>query len=54
MELFFSALAFAGLIAAQFLAVVFVAHEHRKARSSDARVPCDDNPRTRNIWLFSE
>ena len=54
MEHLFSALAFAGLIAAQFLAVVVVAHEHRKARPSDPRAPCDDDPRTRNIWLFSE
>jgi hypothetical protein len=37
MEHFFSALAFAGLIAAQFLAVVFVARAHGKVRSSDAR-----------------
>jgi hypothetical protein len=37
MEHFFSALAFAGLIAAQFLAVVVVAHAHGKVRSSDSR-----------------
>jgi hypothetical protein len=53
MEHFFSALAFAGLIAAQFLAVVFVAHEHRKVRSSNTRISSDDL-RTKNIWLFSE
>jgi hypothetical protein len=52
MEHLFSAVAFAGLIAAQFLAVVFVAHEHRKIRSSDARTSRD--ARNRNIWLFSE
>jgi hypothetical protein len=54
MESFLSALAFAGLIAAQFLGVVFVAHEHRKVRSSDKRVSHDNDTRTRNIWLFSE
>jgi hypothetical protein len=63
MEYLLSGMAFAGLIAAQFLAVVFVAHEHRQTRSSD--VPASDtrrsdapiyhgDPRTRKIWLFSE
>jgi hypothetical protein len=42
MEHLFSALAFAGLIAGQFLAVVFVAHEHSKIRSSERRVPRDE------------
>jgi hypothetical protein len=54
MEHLFSALAFAGLIAGQFLAVVFVAHEHSKIRSFERRVPRDEDQRTRNIWLFSE
>jgi hypothetical protein len=53
MEPLFSALAFAGLIAAQFLAVVFVSHEHSKTRSSD-RCTSSDEGRTKNIWLFSE
>jgi hypothetical protein len=51
MEHFFSALAFAGLIAAQFLAVVFVARG--KIQSSDTRITSDD-PRDKRIWLFSE
>jgi hypothetical protein len=54
MEHLFSALAFAGLIAAQFFAVVFVAHEHRKVRSSESGVSRAEDPRTRSIWLFSE
>jgi hypothetical protein len=53
MEHFFSALAFAGLIAAQFLAVVFMAHAHGKVRSSDTRITNDD-PREKKIWLFAE
>src|SRR5262245_46995583 len=53
MEHLFSALAFAGLIAAQFLAVVFVAHEHSKLRSSDTGTSSDD-ARDKTIWLFSE
>jgi hypothetical protein len=53
MEHFFSALAFAGLIAAQFLAVVFVARAHGKVRSSDTRITKDD-PREKKIWLFVE
>jgi hypothetical protein len=51
MEHFFSALAFAGLIAAQFLAVVFVARG--KIRSSDTRIT-SDNARHKKIWRFSE
>jgi hypothetical protein len=39
MEHLFSALTFAALMAAQFFAVVFVAHEHRGARSSDNHRP---------------
>ena len=54
MEHLFSALAFAGLMGGQFLAVVFVAHEHSKIRSSERCVSRDEDPRTRNIWLFSE
>jgi hypothetical protein len=54
MESFLSALAFAGLIAAQFLGVVFVAHGHRKVRSSDRRFSHEKDTRTKNIWLFSE
>jgi hypothetical protein len=53
MEHLFSALAFAGLVAAQFLAVVFVAHEHRKTRSSNTRNSYDD-VRSRDVWRFSE
>jgi hypothetical protein len=53
MEHLLSALAFAGLIAAQFLAVVFVAHEQRKPRSSDTRTLSAD-VRRKNIWLLSE
>jgi hypothetical protein len=52
MEHLFSALAFAGLVAAQFLAVVFVAHEH-KTRSSNTRNSYDD-ARSRDVWRFSE
>jgi hypothetical protein len=67
MEYLLSGMAFAGVIAAQFLAVVFVAHERRQTRSSDVRssdVPADTwrsdapiyhgDPGTRKIWLFSE
>jgi hypothetical protein len=39
MEHLFTALTFAALMAAQFFAVVFVAHEHRRARSSDNHRP---------------
>jgi hypothetical protein len=39
MEHLFNALTFAALMAAQFFAVVFVAHEHRRARSSDNHRP---------------
>jgi hypothetical protein len=53
MEHLLSAVAFAGLIAAQFLAVVFVAHEHRKVRASDTRTSSADVP-NKNFWLFSE
>jgi hypothetical protein len=35
MEYLLSALAFAGLIAGQFLGVVFAANQHSKMRSSD-------------------
>jgi hypothetical protein len=51
MEHLLSAVAFAGLIAAQFLAVVFVAHEHRKVRSSDTRTSSADEL-NKNFWLF--
>jgi hypothetical protein len=53
MEHFFSALAFCGLIAAQFLAVVFVAYAHGNVRSSDTR-DTNGNSREKKIWLFAE
>ena len=51
MEHLLNGVAFAGLIAAQFLAVVFVAHEHRKVRSSDTRTSSADEL-NKNFWLF--
>jgi hypothetical protein len=47
-----SALAFAGLIAAQFLAVVFVAYGHCKIRSSDARNSHDDVQNSEYLAVF--
>jgi hypothetical protein len=52
MEHLFSALAFAGLIAAQFLAVVFAANQHCKFRSSNS-ASSEDGLQNRKMQLSS-
>jgi hypothetical protein len=52
MEYLLSALAFAGLIAGQFLGVVFAANQHSKMRSSD-RASSEDGLHSREVQLSS-
>jgi hypothetical protein len=53
MESFLSGLAFAGLIAAQFLGVVFVASQHSKVRSSEDSASSEGELRNRKMRLSS-
>jgi hypothetical protein len=53
MEYLLSAAAFAGLMAAQFLAVVFVASQHSKIRSSEDSASSEGKLRNRKMLLSS-